>query len=508
MQPPEHRMKRFLDRHPALKWVLPAAAGYLCLYGLVIHYLRAAHPGIDYAMQLAAPWAAFACCARRASRGPALTRRAWICATAAIFLWASALSINVFYQLEPQDDVTIAHLPDFIFFMYGAPMLLAFSRGTELRQLRLYDWLDSIQVLASAAVIYLILFSVLPLEAGPSQPAPASFVESVYNVQNVFLATVGTLRLLAYAQRGEARRFYSIMFAFLWIYAACAACYNHLVVAYQGYIGEYEILAAVPFLVLAVACLGAPVEQPGEAVASRSVLEIFIDSASPVFYTVALVILGVAVARERYWIGIAAIVLALIAYAIRSTALQTSFMRSQRELREAHDQLEKLARTDVLTGVANRRYFDMTLEAEWHRAASSGRPLSLLLIDVDHFKKLNDHYGHQAGDRCLREIALALSSAVVRSTDLLFRYGGEEFAAILVNADRAGAEVVAARMRSAVRDLKIPHALADQGVVTVSIGFSIYLPPTDATQVCLVSAADRALYLAKTNGRDRVECAG
>ena len=499
---------RFLGRHPELKYVLPAAAGYLCLYGLVIHYIRTAHPGIDYAVQLAAPWTAFACCVRRAVLGPALTRRVWICATAAIFLWAAGLSINVFDQMEPQDDVTIAHLSDFIFFMYGAPMLLAFSQGAEQRQLQLFNWLDSIQVLASAAIIYLALFAVLPFEAGPSQPASAAFVETVYNVQNIFLAAIGTLRLSAYGQRGGAHRFYSIMCAFLWLYAGCAGWFNHLVVAYQGDVGEYEMLAAVPFLLLAVACLASPVEQPGEVGAPRHVLEILIDNASPVFYTIALVILGVVVATERYWIGIAAIVLALFAYAIRSTVLQTSFMRSQRELREAHDQLEKLARTDVLTGVANRRYFDMTLEAEWHRAASSGRPMSLLLIDVDHFKKLNDHYGHQAGDRCLREVAVALSSAVVRSTDLLFRYGGEEFAAILVNADRSGAETVAARMRNAVRDLRIPHALAEQGVVTVSIGFSIYEPPTDATQVYLVSAADRALYRAKSNGRDRIECAG
>jgi diguanylate cyclase (GGDEF)-like protein len=508
MEPPEPLMRRFLGRHPALKYVLPTAATYLCLYGLTNHYVAGEYPSIDFALQLAAPWCAFACCVRRAFLAPALTRRAWICAAIAIFLWAAGLSIDVFDEMEPQDDVTIAHLSDFIFFMYGAPMLLAFSQSAERRQLRLFDWLDTIQVLASAAIIYLALFSVLPFEAGPSRPATASFVETVYNVQNFFLAAIGTLRLLAYGQRGEARRFYSIMCAYLWVYAVCAAGFNHLVVAYHGDTGEYEILADLPFVALAGACLISPVEQPGEVGAPRSVLEILIDNASPVFYTIALVILGVVVARERYWIGIGAIVLALIAYAIRSTVLQTSFMRSQRELREAHDQLEMLARTDVLTGVANRRYFDLTLEAEWRRAASSGRPLSLLLIDVDHFKKLNDHYGHQAGDHCLREIARALGSAVVRSTDLLFRYGGEEFAAILVNADRSGAETVAARMRNAVRELRIPHALTDQGVVTVSIGVSIHQPPADGTQVYLVAAADKALYRAKANGRDRVECAG
>jgi diguanylate cyclase (GGDEF)-like protein len=505
MESPEHPPRRFLDRYHGLRYVLPAVAAYLCLYGFVIRYTRAAHPDIDYALQLAAPWFAFACCVRSAALSPAPIRRAWIYAAIAIFLWAFGLSTDVFDELGPQDNVTIAHLSDFVFFMYGAPMLLVFSQGAEQRQLRLFDWLDSIQVLASASIVYLALFAVLPFEKGVSHPAPASFVESVYNVENLFLAASGTLRLFAHRQRGEARRLYSIICAYLWLYAGCAACYNHLVVAFQGDVGEYELLAAVPFLVLAVACLGSPADHPAGIGAPRSVLEIFIDNASPVLYTIALVFLGVAVVREHYWVGITGIVLALVAYAIRSTVLQTSFIRSQRELREAHDQLETLARTDVLTGVPNRRHFDLTLDAEWQRAASLRRPLCLLLIDVDHFKKLNDHYGHPAGDACLRDIAAALSSAVVRSTDLLFRYGGEEFAAILVNTDRSGAETVAARMRSAVRDRRIPHALSEQRIVTVSIGISIYEPPADGTKIFLVSAADTALYRAKTNGRDRVE---
>ena len=495
-----------MNRYATLKYVLPAVAGYLCLYWLAIYYCDSSHPEVGYIAELIGPWFAVTCCVRRAVACPKSTKRAWAYVSIGMFLWSGGLSISVYESITTADYDNIASLADFLYLLYGALLLLACSRATQSEQLRLFDWLDSIQVLAGAGMIYLALFSVLPFLNADPRPVSLEFVVKVYNVENLFLAASGTVRLLAHRQHQETRRFYSTICIYLWTYAGCAAWYNHMVLSLQGTVGEYAILTVLPFLLLSIVCLCAPPSQPEAVdVPKKAVLAHFIDNASPVLYTLALVLLGFYIVREHYWAGVAAIVLALSAYAIRSTVLQTRFTRSQQDLREARDQLEKLSLTDGLTGVPNRRRFDSALDAEWSRAVRLGLPLSLLIVDVDHFKKLNDHYGHQKGDACLIDIARALSSAVVRSTDLLCRYGGEEFVAILVNTDRRSAETVAARMRSAVRAIEIPHELSDQRIVTVSIGVSTYEPPAEWPRAALVQTADRALYRAKMNGRDRVE---
>jgi diguanylate cyclase (GGDEF)-like protein len=169
---------------------------------------------------------------------------------------------------------------------------------------------------------------------------------------------------------------------------------------------------------------------------------------------------------------------------------------------------EGLAQTtflDPLTGIANRRRFDTVLELEWNRATRVRQPLSLLMIDVDFFKSLNDRFGHRSGDECLVQIAHTLRDCLPRSGDLVARYGGEEFAVILPLTGQAGAESVAARMQQAVRDLNIENDPAKSPFVTVSTGIATYEFPQRASFTDLVDASDRALYRAKQNGRNRIE---
>ena len=164
-------------------------------------------------------------------------------------------------------------------------------------------------------------------------------------------------------------------------------------------------------------------------------------------------------------------------------------------------ELERLATTDPLTGLGNRRRFDEHVETEIARAARSGEPLSLLLCDVDHFKRYNDRYGHQLGDACLTQVARALDGVIRRPADLAARYGGEEFALVLPGTSREGALSMAERARAAVRDLAIPHEASEgRGCVTMSVGAASV---TGAwTSVELIALADRALYEAKAAGRD------
>jgi diguanylate cyclase (GGDEF)-like protein len=171
--------------------------------------------------------------------------------------------------------------------------------------------------------------------------------------------------------------------------------------------------------------------------------------------------------------------------------------------KEAQMALEALASQDGLTGIPNRRYFDQFLQQEWHRAMRDDRPLSLLMIDIDHFKQYNDVLGHQNGDECLKRTASLLSGAMLRSTDFVARYGGEEFAAVLPGTDLDGAASVGERILEIMGATALPHPGIDPKVLTVSIGAASI--GTDMTSPdSLIATADAALYNAKRQGRNRV----
>ncbi len=174
-------------------------------------------------------------------------------------------------------------------------------------------------------------------------------------------------------------------------------------------------------------------------------------------------------------------------------------------LQQAMWELDRLATLDGLTQVANRRRFDSYLNQEWQRLSRSLQPLSLILCDVDYFKRYNDHYGHQAGDLCLQMIAQAMEGMVRRPADLVARYGGEEFAILLPQTDRAGAEQVAEALHRAVHLLEIPHDTSQVNQhITMSIGVATMLPLQHQSPDELIRRADQALYLAKEEGRDRI----
>ncbi|WP_444848596.1 GGDEF domain-containing protein [Duganella caerulea] len=176
-------------------------------------------------------------------------------------------------------------------------------------------------------------------------------------------------------------------------------------------------------------------------------------------------------------------------------------------LREQAMVLRTQTFADGLTGIANRRHFDVAMEKEHRRAKRGGTPLSLLMIDIDHFKAYNDHYGHQKGDQCLIQVAAALASMLRRPCDLMARYGGEEFAMILPETDVEQATLMAEAIRARTQELAIPHERnSDAGQqVTVSIGIATQRVDAPAGIEALIGAADRALYLAKRNGRNRTE---
>lgn len=180
--------------------------------------------------------------------------------------------------------------------------------------------------------------------------------------------------------------------------------------------------------------------------------------------------------------------------------------KAYQELTKANGQLEQLSRTDGLTNIANRRYFDETLLNEISRQSRQQSPLTLILCDLDYFKEYNDTYGHQAGDVCLQKIAQVINSAFPRSCDLVARYGGEEFAIILPDVDKKAALMLAERLCANVKKLKLPHSSGINKVVTLSAGITSLIPDNNITMYMIIDQADKALYTAKEKGRNNVQC--
>jgi diguanylate cyclase (GGDEF)-like protein len=191
-----------------------------------------------------------------------------------------------------------------------------------------------------------------------------------------------------------------------------------------------------------------------------------------------------------------------------SVALKFENLALLEELRKANDILRHASAIDGLTGLANRQSFDECLDREWRRAVREQRPISLIMLDIDHFKLFNDNYGHQGGDDCLKKVARVIAGSVNRPADLAARYGGEEFMVVLPDTDIRGATEIAEKLRIEVEVLGVPHAFsATASVVTISVGVASLVPGQHMDASYLVKLVDTMLYAAKNGGRNRVKIA-
>ncbi len=176
------------------------------------------------------------------------------------------------------------------------------------------------------------------------------------------------------------------------------------------------------------------------------------------------------------------------------------------ELKQQREILENLSSIDGLTGVPNRRNFDEFLDRNWHFCMRASKTISLIMIDIDHFKTFNDHYGHLEGDECLKQVAAVLKTCINRDTDMLARYGGEEFGCILPVTDMEGAMSIAGLLRKSVEALAIPHTRSDTAdYITISLGVASMVPMKDAPALTIIKSADSALYAAKMSTRNCVK---
>jgi diguanylate cyclase (GGDEF)-like protein len=200
----------------------------------------------------------------------------------------------------------------------------------------------------------------------------------------------------------------------------------------------------------------------------------------------------------HYWLPVA------LPIALWLTTTVLHWLLTNQQLAAKNQQLNYLANIDELTQVANRRAFEQYLQQEWQRSLREQQPISLLLCDVDFFKQFNDSYGHLIGDECLYQVAQAVVSSTKRPTDLVARYGGEEFAVILPNTSESGAQKLTYRILSQMRAQLIPHKTSDiSHYLTLSLGSATVVPMAQDDWHSLIDAADRGLYAAKAQGRDR-----
>lgn len=490
-----------------LRQLLPLAIAFLCLHAISMEVFRAKATLATYPFIILAPSLAFLACCRRAQIASSRVRLSWMLFSAGLFLWTTGMLLSAWEELFQHVSSTIAFFSDFIYFLYAVPILLAISSPTKEQRIPLFVWLDGIQAVLTAYLTYITLFAVVPFTTRVLHPISDFHLVLVYNVENLVLAGAATLRLITQPRQSEQRHFFFTLSSFLWIYAVCAAIYNYEFTVTNAHT-LVDTLVSIPFLYLAITTLlaTAPQEEATPIASKQRPITLFLDNFSPIFYPLALVALGIAVLRSHFYAGIIPIIVALAVYGIRTTLLQNRYLQSQQELQEARDRLEEMSLKDGLTNVANRRRFDQFLELEWNRATRNQTPLSLLLIDLDHFKNMNDRYGHRYGDHCLIRIAATLQSVLLRSSDLIARYGGEEFAVVLPATDMNGANSVANRMLNAVRALNLPNQTPDGDFASISIGIAVYQFPHAGSPATLVEASDRALYAAKQNGRNRIEC--
>lgn len=181
----------------------------------------------------------------------------------------------------------------------------------------------------------------------------------------------------------------------------------------------------------------------------------------------------------------------------------TERKQTEQKLMDLQKELEQLSFKDGLTGLANRRKFDLSMEIEWRNAKRTGKPLSLIMVDIDYFKQYNDHYGHLQGDDCLKAVSKALNESVARARDFVARFGGEEFVLVIPESDAEAAAAVAERCREAIIKLQIPHAKSSISPwLSISLGVGTIVPGQNDQLLDFINQVDRRLYLAKQQGRN------
>jgi diguanylate cyclase (GGDEF)-like protein len=457
-----------------------------------------------------APLLAGLACLWRGRRQPTVLADKWRLLGVGLVIWAIGQGCFTYGTVVYHNVQTAALPSDFWFLVYGIFVLLAVCSVGEDQDSAAILIADGAQATLAILLIYVTLFM---NDHFSHRTLPASQLTTLYLGENLALALTATVRLLAMPD-GEDRYFHRAACTFAWLMILVSTPLNYVDVYVAPTNGKaIEVCWMIPFLAVVVMAFSREQRaRPEPEVKHRSWGAMMVYNASPVFFTLCVLLLGAHTAQHRPIVGFAAVVGALLIYTFRATILQTrlrqvqeSLNDSERNLRVLNSKLHEQSLIDPLTQIANRRRFEQVLEVEWNRALRSGWPISIVMLDIDHFKSLNDRYGHMRGDECLTTVAQMLRRDLRRGGELLARYGGEEFVAVLPNVDAEGAMLTAEAMRVRVHQIGIENHGSPLGRLTISVGVCSVVPTPGLTREGLVDAADTALYRAKAGGRNRAE---
>ncbi len=446
---------------------------------------------------------------RQARRLEGAVRTEWRLAAIAFLVWAVAFATTFYRETLLHVDTNAAGPQDLVLFLRGVPLLFALTIPKEDTESQAFPWIDGAQMLFAVLLACLVIFPNSLVFGHAARPLAGVGVTWALDLENALLVGVTALRLVANPS-GREKRFYLCIGGFLASYAVLSAFLNQNAIEMRHVRAGSPIflLMDIPFLLYVLATSYWTVKaEPGPRPLSAKRMSLYVGYGSPVFFALAVVMLGAMVLRDHLLTGVAAIAIGVLLYGLRSTIMQVRYVDTQVLLHGVMERLEEVSRLDPLTNIPNRRSFDSSLEVAWNLARRGAQPLSILMIDVDLFKSYNDTKGHQVGDECLVTVASMLRGHLQRESDVVARYGGEEFAVILPFTDLAGAQFVAQSLRQAIYQLGMPHEASPQGVLTVSIGVASQTPFAGDKSDTLLQEADKALYRAKSNGRNRVELA-
>lgn len=482
------------------------ACTFLFLHAAAIGFLPQASKQASYAFLIAAPLLAAIVALRRCQRDGWRRSRGWILAAASMLSWTLGMLASLRQNLFLANANAAPGDSTLLFILYGVPIILAVSASYVEGESVIVRGIDAALALMLGYLFYVHTFSLITLQ-GAGSVDQAQQVVSMFDAENLFLAAACLLRLSA-SERSHEFHYYRSLAVFTVLYVTCSSFYNRAVTlgGHPDFGSWWDPVIDLPFLAFALlawrdADPARPRHRPSVLLAR------VVRSGSPLLMALGLLVVAIVVLQDRFYLGITGIVLAVLGFGARSTLTQVQHIQTEEGLLLQSQTFEELALTDSLTGLPNRRALDEVLRREWRHHSHVRQSVTLLMIDIDYFKQLNDRYGHPVGDACLRQVSETLRGAIGRRGDELGRYGGEEFALVMAGASIDAGLSVAERMRSTIERLGIANEDSPSGVVTISVGVASAFAGDIALDE-LIARADSALYVAKRRGRNQIAADG
>jgi diguanylate cyclase (GGDEF)-like protein len=423
------------------------------------------------------------------------------------FRWGVAIAGLAFVNLANDNDLAMHYsggsspVPGASIFcdaIYVALVLLSFSTTFRGRTMRATNLIDGSLVVTLTGFFFVRTFSLVSL-FGTDNTEHIRFIILMFDVIGIFITLCASVRLLG-TDEAPSRHFFFVLASYLLTSTAVAAVRNRLILASQSSFLEFLLLPQ--FVVLGLLCLR-PLPRWLENYRPRLTLVHVTESLSPLFLGLGLLGVSISVFKGYPILGSIGASIAVVGYGVRNVVTQSEQMATEHSLKLLQKELENQVVTDPLTGIANRRGFDAVLARMWNRVETPDMYLSVLMIDIDHFKRFNDEYGHALGDICLSAVAACLDQTLTPLGCFIARNGGEEFAVLLPATTLQQALELGKALRRSVAEITLP--CGDELLsVRVSIGLANSEKSSASSPKALMVLADKALYDAESRGRNQV----